>query len=80
MGQGFYTVKFDNPEEYFFALIGGPWFMFQYHLAVMQWRPNFRKQCFKLEKMFIWAQFTDLLMEYFSSDALFKMANLLEDP
>lgn len=33
IGQGFYIIKFKNPEGYFRALIGGPWFMFQYHLV-----------------------------------------------
>lgn len=47
IGQGFYVIKFDIPEEYFMALLDGPWFMFQYYLAVMQWKPNFRKSQYK---------------------------------
>lgn len=54
--------------------------MFKFHLAVMQWRPNSRKQIFNLQKMFIWAQFVDLPMEYFNSNALFKMAKTIDRP
>lgn len=80
LGQGYYVSKFSNPEEYFLALAGGPWFMFQYHLAVRQWVPNFRKNLFKQDKMFIWAQFQDLPVEYFNSEALFKLRQAIGRP
>lgn len=41
----------------------------------MQWRPNFKQ-----EKMFIWAQFIDLLVEYFNTDAFFKLAKAIGRP
>lgn len=80
MGQGFYIAKFTNPEEYFLALAGGPWFMFQFHLAVHQWQPNFRKKLINQEKMFIWAQFRDLPVEYFNEEALFRLATAIGRP
>lgn len=80
IGQGFYIRKFHNPEEYFLALAGGPWFMFHYHLAVQQWVPNFRKQDKQRNKMFIWAQFQNLPVEYFNSEALFKLAEAIGRP
>lgn len=46
----------------------------------MQWRPNFRKTNFKQERMFIWAQFIDLPVEYFNTDALFKLAKAIGRP
>lgn len=62
------------------ALAGGPWFMFQYHLAIQQWVPNFRKQTQKAQKISIWAQFQNLHVEYFHNDALFKLAQAIGRP
>lgn len=80
LGQGFYVGQFSDPEEYFLALAGDPWFMFQYHLSIQQWTPNFRKKVQQNSKMFIWAQFQNLTVEYFNSDALFKLTQAIGRP
>lgn len=54
--------------------------MFLYHLAIYQWRPNFRKNLFKQEKMFIWIQFSNLPIEYINGEALVKFARAIERP
>lgn len=80
LGHGYYVGRFPNPNEYFLALAGGPWFMFQYHFSIQQWVPNFRKKTQYNNKMFIWAQFKNLPIEYFNGDALFKLAQAIGRP
>lgn len=74
LGQGFYIVRFSVPEEYILALGRGPWFIFKYHLDITQWRPNFKKEFHKKENFFIWIQLAELLVEYFNSEPVFKLA------
>lgn len=33
--------------------------MFEYHLTIRQWRPNFKKELNQNTKMFIWVQFVE---------------------
>lgn len=80
LGQGYYVGRFFNPNEYFLALAGGPWFMFQYHFSIQQWVPNFIKKTQYNNKIFIWAQFKNLPIEYFNGDALFKLAQAIGRP
>lgn len=62
------------------AVAGGRWFMFNYYLAITQWKPNFRKKSYTHDEMYIWAQLIDLPVEYFQYDALFKLAKLIGRP
>ncbi|KAI9124351.1 hypothetical protein K1719_004273 [Acacia pycnantha] len=41
IGNGYFVVKLTNREDYFHALTGGPWLLFDHYLTVMPWEPQF---------------------------------------
>lgn len=77
IGAGFYIVKFYDFNDYMMVLARGPWFIFNRYLFVHRWKPNFRPTVAKLNSMIVWIQ---LPVEYYDSNALYKIASLVRTP
>ncbi|KAI9085956.1 hypothetical protein K1719_032033 [Acacia pycnantha] len=41
IGNGFFVVKLSNRDDYFNALTGGPWMLFDHYLTLRPWEPQF---------------------------------------
>ncbi|CAN1819277.1 Putative ribonuclease H protein At1g65750 [Linum perenne] len=51
-----YLVRFGEEKDYFNALTGGPWLIFDHYLVVQQWDPSFRVSTKLPSKMVVWGQ------------------------
>ncbi|KAL0431507.1 UNVERIFIED_CONTAM: hypothetical protein Sradi_0776700 [Sesamum radiatum] len=78
--KGHYLLKFKNPDDYFVALAGGPWFLFNSYVHVQQWKPWFSPSEEPPKTIFLWIQLPQLPIEYFHVDALFRIGKLIGRP
>lgn len=51
MNKDFFIVKFDNIDDYKFALFEGRWLIFDHYLLVQRWRPLFKPQDTKVQRI-----------------------------
>ncbi|KAK4413850.1 hypothetical protein Salat_2797800 [Sesamum alatum] len=80
LGLGCYIARFNNPEDYFIALAGGPWFFQNHYLAISQWFPNFRPSTSSINSMVTWIQLPKLPIEYYDFNSLFEIGKLVGRP
>lgn len=80
LGKGCYVVKVVNQDDYFMALAGGPWFLFDHYVSVQTWRPEFTPGQDRLESMIMWVQLHELPIEYYHMDPLYKIGRTLGVP
>ncbi|WOL05668.1 hypothetical protein Cni_G14397 [Canna indica] len=76
----FYAFKFDNEEDYWDVLSGGPWFLKGQALSLLQWKDNFQPPNEKVEEISVWVQFLGLPYEYLSSNILPQVAAVIGKP
>ncbi|CAI0627581.1 unnamed protein product [Linum tenue] len=55
LDQDAFLVKLSNEQDYFRALIDGPWTIFDHYLAVQQWTPSFKVSDPLPRKMIVWS-------------------------
>ncbi|OMO52223.1 hypothetical protein CCACVL1_29304 [Corchorus capsularis] len=67
-------------EDYFTALAGGPWFLFNHYLLVQRWFPDFKPSAETYRKIAVWLQLPELPIEYYDRDVLFKIGALIGTP
>lgn len=80
LGKGFYVLLLTSEEDYFTALAGGPWFLFDYYLAVQRWKLGFDPTQGCLQNMVLWVQLPELPVELYHPKALYKIGCLLGRP
>ncbi|XVE98728.1 hypothetical protein REPUB_Repub03eG0133100 [Reevesia pubescens] len=66
LGAEFYVVKFENMEDRFKVMIGGPWKIMDHYLTVQKWQPNFRPSFAMVGATTVWIQLPELPLEYFN--------------
>ncbi|XP_028796151.1 uncharacterized protein LOC114751650 [Neltuma alba] len=75
VGYGFYVVKLSNREDYFNALTGGPWMIYDHYLTVRPWEPNFRPTRASIDKVAVWVRMPKVPLEYYDEEALTFIGN-----
>lgn len=80
IGSGHYIARFTNTDEYFVALAGGPWFLFNHFLAITQWKPNYNPRQSTPTELCVWLQLPELPIEYYEINALAKIGRMIGRP
>lgn len=80
LGKGCYIIKTENGEDYTIAIAGGPWLLFNYYLAIQQWKPDFEPSTDGFKNMAIWVQLPELPIEYYETQALLKIGKGIGKP
>ncbi|XP_028800282.1 uncharacterized protein LOC114755557 [Neltuma alba] len=75
IGHGYYVVKFTNKEDYYEALTGGPWMIYDHYLTMQPWEPNFRSDRATIDKVAVWVRLPKIFMEYYDKEALTIIGN-----
>ncbi|XP_054816845.1 uncharacterized protein LOC129316441 [Prosopis cineraria] len=70
IGHGYYVVKLTNKEDYFNALTGGPWMIYDHYLTVRPWEPRFKPESAAIDKVAVWVRVPRVFLEYYDMDAL----------
>ncbi|KAK4426853.1 hypothetical protein Salat_1454100 [Sesamum alatum] len=73
IGKGHYLIKFQSADDYFVALVGGPWILFNSYILIQQWRPKFIPSDKPPKRFCIWIRLPKLPTEYYELDALFQI-------
>ncbi|CAN1121856.1 hypothetical protein LINPERHAP2_LOCUS1027, partial [Linum perenne] len=72
-----YLVRFEEEKDYFNALTGGPWMIFDHYLVVQQWDPSFRVSTKLPSKMVVWVRFPHLPIQLYHNQILTSLGNLI---
>ncbi|CAN0872967.1 hypothetical protein LINGRAHAP2_LOCUS10241 [Linum grandiflorum] len=72
-----FLAHFDNPEDYDHALTGGPWMILDHYLVCHSWDPSFRVSSDLPARMVVWVRFPKLPYQYYQSDVLKGLGNLV---
>ncbi|CAN1787164.1 hypothetical protein LINPERHAP1_LOCUS17527 [Linum perenne] len=72
-----FLVKFGNDQDYFKALTGGPWIIFDRYLIVHQWDESFRVSNELPHKLVAWVRFPHLPIQFYHAKILAYMGNLI---
>ncbi|CAN1815404.1 Putative ribonuclease H protein At1g65750 [Linum perenne] len=72
-----YLVRFGEEKDYFNALTGGPWMIFDHYLVVQQWDPSFRVSTKLPSKMVVWVRFPHLPIQLYHTQILTSLGNLI---
>ncbi|XP_028770079.1 uncharacterized protein LOC114727545 [Neltuma alba] len=75
IGYGYYVVKFSNREDYWNALTGGPWMIFDHYLTVWPWEPKFQSNRASIDKVAVWVRLPRIFLEYYDKEALTMIGN-----
>ena len=77
---GFFLIKFDEDEDRFHVMEGGPWMLFDHYLSVRTWSMDFVASSAKVEKTLVWIRFPCLNMAYYDEEVLFTLAHAIGEP
>ncbi|CAN1157945.1 hypothetical protein LINPERHAP2_LOCUS21848 [Linum perenne] len=72
-----FMVKFANDQDYFKALIGGPWMILDHYLIVHQWDPYFCVSDDLPKKMVAWVRLPHLPIHFYHAQVLTSLSNLV---
>ncbi|CAN0920412.1 hypothetical protein LINGRAHAP2_LOCUS32032 [Linum grandiflorum] len=72
-----FLAIFEDASDYFHALTGGPWTILDHYLAVFTWDPQFRVSDDLPQKMGVWIRFPRLPYQYYHSDVLTGLGDLI---
>ncbi|CAN0906723.1 hypothetical protein LINGRAHAP2_LOCUS24417 [Linum grandiflorum] len=72
-----FLAIFEDPNDYFQALTGGPWTILDHYLTVFTWDTNFRVSDDLPQKMVVWVRFPRLPYQYYHCDVLTGLGNLI---
>ena len=72
-----FLVYFNNPQDYDFALTGGPWMIFNYYLVYHGWDPSFLVTPVLPPKMVVWVRLPKLPIQYYHKEIIWGLGNLI---
>ncbi|CAN0920947.1 hypothetical protein LINGRAHAP2_LOCUS32342 [Linum grandiflorum] len=72
-----FLAIFEDSSDYFHALTGGPWTILDHYLAVFAWDLQFRVSDDLPQKMVVWIRFPRLPYQYYHSDVLTGLGDLI---
>lgn len=74
--QEYYLVTFRSQEGHYFALMEGPWLI--YDLTIREWSPNFCPSSDAVEKLAVWVRISGLPIKYYDINFLTFIENMIE--
>nr|XP_025616677.1 uncharacterized protein LOC112708979 [Arachis hypogaea] len=77
LGHEFYLVKFYSQEDLDYALLEGPWKIYDHYLAVRCWEPNFNPLLVTIDKITAWVRLPGLPIELYDRSILRKIGELI---
>ncbi|CAN0926342.1 hypothetical protein LINGRAHAP2_LOCUS35285 [Linum grandiflorum] len=72
-----FLASFEDSNDYFHALSGGPWMILGHYLAAFAWDPQFRVSDDLPPRMVVWIRFPRLPYQYYHHDVLVGLGNLV---
>lgn len=80
VGNDYYMVKFDFPEDKTKVMEGGPWMINGKYLAVKRWSPSFNpcESCFG--RTLIWIRLSALNLMYYEESSVTAIAQAIGTP
>ncbi|CAN0898137.1 hypothetical protein LINGRAHAP2_LOCUS19537 [Linum grandiflorum] len=72
-----FLASFDDPNDYFHALSGGPWTILGHYLVAFAWDQQFRVTDDLPPRMVVWIRFPRLPYQYYHHDVLVGLGNLI---
>ncbi|XP_057762182.1 uncharacterized protein LOC130982262 [Arachis stenosperma] len=76
-GNEFYLVKFYAQDDMDYALLVGPWKIYDHCLAVRLWEPNFNPLLTIIDKITAWVRLPGLPIELYNERILRKIGDLV---
>ncbi|KAJ4826259.1 hypothetical protein Tsubulata_018650 [Turnera subulata] len=73
----YFAVQFWEEEDYFKALLEGPWTIFTHVLSVQPWTPAFQASAKSIDNVVTWVRFLDFQLDCYHSKILRTMGNLV---
>ncbi|KAJ4823350.1 hypothetical protein Tsubulata_021995 [Turnera subulata] len=73
----YFAVRLWEEEDYFKALLEGPWTIFTHVLSVQPWTPAFRASSEAVNSVVTWVRFLDFPLDCYHSRILRSMGNLV---
>ena len=52
-----FLAKFSAVDDYEYAMLGGPWMIFNHYLTVRQWHHKFDPNQSSLQSLLVWVEF-----------------------
>ncbi|XP_019160909.1 PREDICTED: uncharacterized protein LOC109157461 [Ipomoea nil] len=71
----YFLAHFELQRDYDIARCEGSWVIQDHYLVVQQWKPNFRPQTNKTQKICVWVRLPDIPIEYFDEETLIKLGD-----
>ncbi|XP_028753112.1 uncharacterized protein LOC114712734 [Neltuma alba] len=72
IGNGYMIATFQNIDDYYFAIEGGPWLIQNHYLTVQTWKPNFNPWNEKIQRVTVWVR---LPGDYYDKKFFFHLGN-----
>ncbi|QHN98184.1 RNA-directed DNA polymerase [Arachis hypogaea] len=80
VGNGYFLVKFDAFEDQERVLLGGPWMISGFYLAVKPWSPEFYSEEEVFGSTMVWVRFYGLGIRYYHEKAMLRIAAAVGKP
>ena len=80
LDNGFFLAKFASMDDYEYAMLGGPWMIFNHYLTVRQWQHNFDPNQSSLQRLLVWVRIPCLQIEYFHHQFLMRVGSKIGRP
>nr|XP_029144560.1 uncharacterized protein LOC114924350 [Arachis hypogaea] len=77
LSNDFYLVKFYASEDFDYAMLEGPWKIFNHYLTVRLWEPNFNPMKATIDRITAWVRLPRLPIKLYDRTILRKIGNLI---
>ena len=77
---GFFMVKFDQPNDREKVMEGGPWMIFDHYLVVQPWSPKFVSPTAKVSRALVWIRFPGLNLVFYEEEVIMTLAETVDKP
>lgn len=75
IGNGYFIASFQQLDDYFFALDGGPWMVANHYLTVQTWKRNFTPWNEKIRTLAVWVRLPGLPGDYYDKKFFYHLGN-----
>lgn len=75
IGNGYYIASFQDIDDYYFAIEGGPWLLQNHYLTVQTWKRNFDPWAETIRSVAVWVHLPGLPGDYYDKKFFFNLGN-----
>lgn len=75
IGNDYMIASFSDIDDYYFALEGGPWTIFNHYLTVQTWKRNFNPRVAQIRHLAIWVRLPGLPGDYYDKNFFYHLGN-----